>query len=246
MAPADGSDLKGAPIHTLKPASASAMQKWAEDRIDVQTVSGEVNGTHREPMLINFSDLCPNLNIPPYILDEVVTFWYELRVAMTHGKRMIIKKAISSPEDAPLYKDYTGTMSGLVSLIHLHDASYALDDDFLKRLTTAALRERLISMEYDMTEWIEAMDNAYHRKPNCEKNILLRKIIFSSAIFIHDRVIPNAIEGASFLHQQFWHPDFAHDFLQGIVWYYTHYLPSMRMRDRVRMDSEFLKGLKEM
>ncbi|KAL5393675.1 hypothetical protein PMIN02_005719 [Paraphaeosphaeria minitans] len=140
-------------------------------------------GTHCETMHVSFDELCPGLDIPPYVLDEIIVLWYELRIAMSHEKRKIIKKAVSTPKDAPLSNDYTGTMTGLMSLIHPHDASYALDDALLKCLTTAHLRKRLIEMRYNMSAWVEAMNKVCARNRVGEKNILLRKMFLSSAIF---------------------------------------------------------------
>lgn len=116
------------------------------------------------------------LDIPPYIMDVVVSFWYELRLDIPSEKRKILKKTISSSKEAPPNNDFTDMMSGLMALIFLYDAAYALDDYCLKRLAAAALRERLTSMKYDSTEYFEAMDEAYKRMPNCEKNRNLRRI----------------------------------------------------------------------
>lgn len=190
-------------------------------------------GTHGDTMVMNLNELCPDTNIPMYVFDEIVTFWYELRIKMSHDKRKVIKMAFTSPQEAPPHNDHTGTVSGLMTIIHLYDASHKLDDETLQLLTLAHLRERLINLRYSMDKWIEAMDVVCSREREeegqGEKNILLRRIFLASAIYFHERLDGKDADRVSFLQQMFWHSDFMEEFWLALRWYHQRRIADERL-----------------
>lgn len=167
--------------------------------------------------------------ISPYVMETITNYWCELRLNLPPGKHKVVKRASITPEDAPAHNDFTDTMTDLMSIIHLHEAAYALDDNLLKRSSIATLRTRLVSMTYTSAEYLDAMDYVYKREEKHEQTKLLQKIFLSSAIVAHFKFTWNDKESGTFLQQQYWNPDFMIDLHKGLTWYYRHYLPSMRM-----------------
>jgi hypothetical protein len=112
-----------------------------------------------------------------------------LELRMSFNKFKIVTEARTSPADAPPDNDFTPTMTGLESLIHVYDAAFALDDELLKKTALAALRVRLVDGRYYFPELFDAMDSVYSRGNDSEQDRDLRRAFLAAAVTAFEVVI---------------------------------------------------------
>ncbi|KAF2441054.1 hypothetical protein P171DRAFT_475505 [Karstenula rhodostoma CBS 690.94] len=163
-----------------------------------------------------------SLKIPPYVLEEVIQFWCTKRLHMEYDKPKTIQPGILPSLGAPT--DFSNAMTCLMSLVHLVDASYSLNDNVLTRTAFAALRTRVVDLQFKDSEFIEALDEVYSRSPDSEKVRILRKIFLAAALDNSKLfTAKGSLVRGAFLDLQLWNPD-----------YQDHYNKGQGFRYRVR------------
>lgn len=152
--------------------------------------------------------------IPPYVLEEIIEFWSNKRLKMEYRKPKAIRpRSLPSP-DAPT--DFSSAMTCLMSLVHLFDAAYLLNDSILKRSAFAALRQRLVDLEFRLLEFVEALDEVYSRRANCERIRILRQIFLAAAVENAKLFQTDGCAARGMFHDlQLWIPDFQTHYNKG-------------------------------